>query len=60
MSAAEPPTPPRSPSLPFPLQDGERVLKICRRHWIYFWPMLIGMFLAAVVPLVLVALQGDE
>ena len=59
MAAAEPPTPPRSPSLPFPLQDGERILKICRRHWIYLWPTLIGMFLVAVVPLVLVALLLD-
>jgi hypothetical protein len=29
--------------LPFPLQDGERVLQLCRRHWFYLWPATIIM-----------------
>ena len=34
--------------LPFPLQDSERVLKLCRRHWIYLWPRTIMMAVLAV------------
>ena len=53
MASAEPPSPPPTPRLPFSLQDGERFIRLCRRHWIYLWPTLIGQFLAAIVPLVL-------
>jgi hypothetical protein len=56
MAAADTPSATQNPSLPFPLQDGERVLKVCRRHWIYFWPMMAAQFVAAVVPIILLAL----
>ena len=42
---------PTTPKLPFPLQDGETVLQVCRRHWIYLWPMIGVQFLAAIVPI---------
>jgi hypothetical protein len=54
-SSAGSPNPPRSESLPFPLQDGERVIEICRRHWIYLWPMLAAQILAGVVPVLFFA-----
>lgn len=38
--------------LPFPLQDGERVLRLCRRHWWFLWPMTVLLTLLAIVPLV--------
>src|SRR5438105_15843750 len=38
--------------LPFPLQDGERVILLTRRHWLYFVPRFIGYALAAIVPVV--------
>ncbi|MEX2245707.1 MAG: hypothetical protein WEC75_03380 [Dehalococcoidia bacterium] len=47
---------PRQPSLHFPLQDGERVLIICRRHWLHLWPRLIMMALITIVPVTVVAL----
>ena len=59
MASAEAPATPSQPSLPFPLQDGERVVQICRRHWIYLWPRLGAMLLAAVVIPVLLALVLD-
>jgi hypothetical protein len=40
--------------LPFPLQDGETVLAIRRRHWIFLWPTILGLALAAIVPVLLV------
>jgi hypothetical protein len=49
-----------APSLPFPLQDGESILRICRRHWIYLWPLLIGQVLVAVVPVVALAGLLDQ
>ena len=44
--AADPP-----PSLPFPLQDGETVIQVCRRHWIYLWPNIILHLVLAIVPI---------
>ena len=41
---------PKQVPLTFPLQDGEQVLELCRRHWIYLWPNVIGLLLAAFVP----------
>jgi hypothetical protein len=46
--AAPPPAPVEQPKLPFPMQDGESVLIVCRRHWLYLWPRLILMTLVAV------------
>ena len=46
---------PRPPRLPFPLQDGEIVLKLCRRHWLYLWPRMGFMAVLALTPVVVVA-----
>ena len=39
-------------ALHFPLQDEERVLMICRRHWLYLWPRTALMALFALVPII--------
>ncbi len=39
--------------LPFPLQDGERVLGIRRRHWIFLWPTILFYALVAIAPVLL-------
>jgi len=63
MTDAPPPAPQqpaeKPPHLPFPLQDGERILALFRRHWWFLWPQSILLVLAAVVPVVLVALFLD-
>ena len=41
-------------TLPFPLQDGETVLQVCRRHWMYLWPRTALWAVIAVVPPILV------
>jgi len=38
--------------LPFPLQQSEKVLLICRRHWLYLWPRLIAHAVAALLPVI--------
>lgn len=38
--------------LPFPLQEGEQVLFLCRRHWWFLWPRTIILAVAALVPVV--------
>src|SRR6476661_4917191 len=40
------------PVLHFPLQEGEQVLTICRRHWLYLWPRTAVMALFALVPVI--------
>jgi len=45
----------RDPRLHFPLQPDERVLELCRRHWLYLWPRMALMTLFALVPTVLMA-----
>jgi hypothetical protein len=49
-------TPRKVPGLPFPLQDGETVLDVCRRHWIYLWPRIAFYLVLALVPPTAVAL----
>ena len=45
------PAPMASPKgLPFPLQEGEQILRICRRHWIYFWPKIALLLVIALGP----------
>jgi len=44
--------PKKDGSLHFPLQDNERVLKICRRHWFYLWPRTVWYALLALAPVV--------
>lgn len=51
---AEPPA--SSEKLPFPLQASERVLRLCRRHWIYLWPSLIAKLFVALAPTTALAL----
>jgi len=47
-------------ALPFPLQDTEQVLRVCRRHWIYFWPnMALQAFIMLVPPIVLGLLLSE-
>jgi hypothetical protein len=41
--------------LHFPLQENERVLMICRRHWFYLWPRTVFYVLAALVPVIAAA-----
>ncbi len=38
--------------LPFPLQSGEQVLLLCRRHWFFLYPRLVLLVLVAIVPLI--------
>jgi hypothetical protein len=52
------PTPgaPVTERLPFPLQQQEQVIRICRRHWIHLWPKTIYLAPVGAVPLVLISL----
>ena len=51
MTAETPPGPARDrASLPFPLQDGERVVQLCRRHWLYLWPNVFLKLIFAIAP----------
>lgn len=46
---------PAPPSLPFELQGGEHIIRLCRRHWLYFYPLLVGeALIGAVLPLAVV------
>ncbi len=38
------------PKLPFPLQEDEQVLQVCRKHWWFLWPRTIAWLLFAIVP----------
>ena len=42
--------PKKEGALHFPLQENERVLTICRRHWFYLWPRTVFYLIAAIVP----------
>jgi hypothetical protein len=54
------PTPPPLPAppqpqihtikLPFPLQHGETILQLVRKHWFFLWPLTILWTLYAIVP----------
>jgi hypothetical protein len=48
------------PSLPVKLQDGERVLELCRRHWVYLWPSVALQALFGLIPLVIGAVVIDK
>ena len=45
--------------LHFPHQEGDRLIKVFRRHWIYLWPTMAAQVLAAVLPVVLIAVLLD-
>ena len=36
--------------LPFPLQEGEQLLTLARRHWLFFYPKLAAGVIVALVP----------
>lgn len=48
-----------SPRVPFPLQPGERVLSLSRRHWVYLWPRTILYVLFALLPIIALGLILD-
>ena len=41
--------------LPFPLQQSERVVLLCRRHWIHLWPKSVLLTIYALVPLLVIS-----
>jgi hypothetical protein len=43
------------PSLPFPLQAGEQVIMLCRRHWLYLIRSLFGLVVFALLPVIILA-----
>jgi len=42
--------------LPFPLQETEKVLVVCRRHWVYLYPRLVLQILIAILPVLVLVL----
>ena len=36
--------------LPFPLQEGEELLTLARRHWLFVWPKLVAGTVVALAP----------
>ena len=36
--------------LPFPLQEGEELLTLARRHWLFVWPKVIAGAVVGLVP----------
>ena len=36
--------------LPFPLQEGEQLLALARRHWLFVYPKLVAGVIVALVP----------
>jgi hypothetical protein len=46
-------------NLAFPLQSGERVLQISRRHWWFLWPNIILKTLIMLAPVILVYVLFD-
>ncbi len=48
-------TPRHGAALHFPLQDDERVLMICRKHWLFLWPRIAVMGVVALAPVIVIA-----
>jgi len=44
-----------SAALPFPLQDREHVILLCRRHWWFLWPRTILWLIFALAPVFVAA-----
>jgi hypothetical protein len=58
--SADTPASSDNPKLPVDLQAGERVIQLCRRHWIYLWPSVALQAVFAIVPLIIGAVVLDE
>ena len=52
--------PPRPIRLPFPLQDGEQVIQVFRRHWWFLWPRTVLWVVFALAPVVAAAWLFSE
>src|SRR5512145_1143737 len=56
MPDAPAPVPPgKVVRLPFPMQQGERIIALFRRHWWFLWPQTVLLLLIAVVPVIVAA-----
>jgi hypothetical protein len=42
--------------LPFPLQESEKILLVCRRHWLFLYPGLVLRLVAALAPVLALVL----
>jgi hypothetical protein len=47
--------PAKSISLPVPLQGGEHVIQLCRRHWWFLWPFTVWLLIVTFVPVAVAA-----
>ncbi len=54
-TSAQAPRPRKAGALHFPLQDGEQVIMVCRKHWFYLWPRTLIIALVAIVPVIIAA-----
>jgi hypothetical protein len=46
----------RAERVPFPLQQSEQIIMVCRRHWIHLWPKTVLFLIYAIAPLLVVSL----
>jgi hypothetical protein len=42
------------PSVPFPLQSNEQVLRVIRRHWWFLWPYTIWLIIVTLAPIAII------